>query len=137
MMQTKLFRNAFVFLCIIGILNYAGDKLYLFDSIQGYDVVLHLLSGSLIGMVVFLTWDYFGLPKLNRNTMIVVTVFLALVIGIVWECYELYFGITFLSDGAAYFFDTGKDLLMDVIGGFLGALHSLLVLKTDMQKNAR
>jgi hypothetical protein len=122
-------------LCIIGILNYIGDVLHLFDLLPGYDVVLHLLAGSLVGMAVFLFWNFFTLAQMSRGKMIVLAVSCALVVGIIWECYELYFGITFLSDGVAYFFDTGKDLTMDVVGGFLGALHSLLVLKNEYEKS--
>ena len=129
MIHTKLFKDAFIFLCIVGFLNYIGDTLYLFDSIPGYDVVLHLLGGSLIAMAVFIAWDFFKLPKLSRNKMILVTILIALVIGIVWECYELYFGITFLSDGARYFADTAKDLTMDLVGGFFGFLWATHLLK--------
>ncbi len=135
MIKTKLFKRALLLLFIIGILNWIGDTLYLFNSIWWYDIMLHLLSGTLIGISVFIVFDAFSLfKKYSKRKLICMAVLFAFAIGIIWECYELYFGITFLSDGAAYVFDTAKDLTDDVVGAFLGSLYGWYILKQNHAK---
>jgi hypothetical protein len=135
MMRTKLFKRAFLLLCVIGLLNLLGDTFYLFDFVWGYDIVLHLLSGVLMGICVFIFFGLFPLlKKQSRNTKLFVAVLSAFIAGIIWEYYELHFGLTFLSDGAVYFSDTAKDIMLDTFGGFVGAFYSSKVLSN--QKNA-
>lgn len=46
---------------------------------------------------------------------------MVVVVGLLWEIYEVVFGLTFISD-PEYLGDTTIDLIMDVVGGFLGTL---------------
>lgn len=43
----------------------------------------------------------------------------ALVVGLLWEIFEVYFGITLLSS-RGYFVNNGQDIVMDIIGGAFG-----------------
>lgn len=130
MMQTKLFKTAFAILFALGFLVIVGDKLYLVDSLWWYDIILHNLGGALISLTVLLFWNYFWPASLpSRGKTIFLVTLIALVIGIIWEKYELLAGITFLSDGMAYVLDTAKDLTDDVLGSFLGAIYGLYLLK--------
>ena len=48
----------------------------------------------------------------------------AILVGVLWEIFELHFGITLLSDGIIYIRDTASDLIMDISGGLLGVVYS-------------
>lgn len=129
MIHKKLFKKAFLVLLIVGILNFIGVQLYFYDSIWWYDIVQHMLSGSLIAMGTFLLWNFF-LPFTitHKKKMIIIALISTLIVGAIWEWYELHFGLTFLSDGAIYVFDTTKDMIDDLIGGFFGSLYAIKVL---------
>ena len=123
-MHTKLFKQTFLLFCVIAILKFVGDMLYLFDSLWWYDIVLHFLGGGLVAMAVFVIWNIFKLPILKNNTMVFFVIIFSLIMSVLWEYYELYFGLTTLSDGLVYRFDTTKDLIMDILGIFCGIFYS-------------
>jgi len=89
-------------------------------------MVLHFLGGAVVAMGGVATWLYL-FPETNSDiTKIILTaLFWVIFIGILWELYEVHFGITFLSDGIVYVRDTASDLIMDICGGIFGVLYTL------------
>ncbi len=90
----------------------------LYFQFPPYDIFMHILGG--IGIGLFITafvksnFSHFT-SALHVRRNIVVGVFL---VGVVWELFEMYFNIA----GAplwtkAYYIDTVKDLIDDMIGG--------------------
>ena len=76
-------------------------------------------------MALFALWFCSGksdLKNWSRRKILLTALASAIFVGILWELYELHFGLTFLSDGVQYFSDTAKDLMMDLVGGFFGFL---------------
>jgi hypothetical protein len=131
-MKTKLFKSAFLILCVIGLLNMIGTGLYLYDTVWWYDIVLHILSGFLVAITVFIIFNFFKpLAVTPRRKVIFVAIISVFIVGVLWELYELYFRMTFLSDGVVYVFDTTKDIIDDMLGGFIGALYSIKILKNN------
>lgn len=63
--------------------------------------------------------------------MVRIGIYGALVIGLLWEFYELYLGMVFLSDGLAYVIDTTKDIIVDTSGAFLGSLYAIKLIKNN------
>lgn len=53
-----------------------------------------------------------------------------LAIGIMWEIFEYYAGLTF-NPVSSYTFDTTKDLVMDVLGGCATYLYYVKVFKKN------
>lgn len=86
--------------------------------------MMHFLSGGFIGIVVFLIAQKFFSMEINSLKVILIAVASAFIIGIIWEMHELDVGHTSLSDGVFFAFDTASDLIMDVCGGFFGALYA-------------
>ncbi|MBA3733227.1 hypothetical protein H0W91_02530 [Patescibacteria group bacterium] len=95
-------------------------------------MLVHFLAGATVAMatVLVLSFLYRTYEENSLIKNIILAVLGALVVGIIWELYELYFGITLLSDGIIYFRDTLSDILMDISGGFFGALYSHNLLRT-------
>ena len=88
-------------------------------------MVLHLISGLFLGMVGVLFLQFFyDFSIFKPMNVIMFAVFVGLVVGILWEIYELNSGLTFLSDGMVYYRDTLSDLLLDVCGAFFGAMYA-------------
>ena len=93
-------------------------------SLRYFDSVLHFLGGIGLG---FLWCGLAGssLPgMLSRisilfRSMTGAFVFI-LMCGIIWECFEIYYGISgYPLWTKLYYMDTAKDLVLDVVGGVL------------------
>jgi len=129
MINTPLFKRALGLLFIIGLMDLVAEFFYLHWALWWYDVILHFLAGGLIGLTVLIIWNAFYGFSDNDKIKIVMVVFLSsLIIGVLWEIFELSFNITSLSDGIIYIRDTCSDLLMDTTGGFFGSLYAMKIL---------
>ena len=132
MIKSRLFKHTFTLLFITVFLDLVAEKFYLYFTTSWFDSMVHFLATSCVGMAGFLVLIYFGkINTFSRKKQIVIAVSGALVIGLLWEVYELYFGITLLSDGIRYVRDTASDLSMDVLGGFSGSFYSLKLLRNE------
>ena len=129
MLQSKLFKPFIITLFSVGLLELVTIKLHLFITIFWFDMVMHFFGGFLAGMFALwvLTW------KKQRNfsygQMLLWGMGMAFVIGIIWEVFELYFGITYihLPD---YWSDNGMDIIMDISGGLISVWYAWYKLKS-------
>lgn len=130
MLTQTIFKKAFWSLALTGILNWFSTKLYLYWTVWWIDMVVHFLGGLTVGLT--LMW----LGSLSNNfrdwslkKLLFSALFGAILIGILWEIYELYFGLTSLSDGMDYWTNTSSDLIMDAVGGISSFLYINRLLK--------
>lgn len=129
-MNDRLFRNTTILFVVIGILNFIGNKIFLYWTTWWYDMILHFLAGVVIGMTVILFLQTFSKAfESDKKNVIVASVLFALFIGLLWEYFELYFEITSFNDGMQYVTDTTSDIILDTLGGYLGTLYSFKILK--------
>ena len=129
----RLFRDAFVLLVLVGVLDYIGVKLYLFWTLHYYDSLVHFTAGITVGLGSVWLWMQLSKGRLTQKHVVWSAFVGALVVGVVWEIFELTNGITLLSDGIHYVTDTSSDLLMDVSGGLIAALYACrAVLKNNI-----
>jgi VanZ family protein len=92
---------------------------------------MHFSGGFSVSMAFAILCFYFSLFTQSKTKAIGMSLLSVLVVGVVWEFFELYAGITFLSDGMIYIKDTTFDLIMDLFGGYVGILYSLKFIKTN------
>ena len=85
--------------------------------------MMHFLGGLWVSL--FTAWICASGKIAFLPTKLSLGKILAVVIGvgIFWELYEIFFELTFISD-PEYFGDTTLDLVMDTIGGTIGAIVS-------------
>ncbi len=84
-------------------------------TIFQYDIYMHILGGITIGLFLYALISSFKLDLLNKRRNIIFGVF---IIGIIWELFEAYYNIAGAPIGTkAYYIDTIKDLINDIIGG--------------------
>lgn len=126
-MNKKLLYQSFFLLFFIAVLNWLSIKLFLYLSFRWTDSILHFLAG--FSVALFAVWFLSIWQENSSKKVIIIFSFICvLIIGVVWELFELYFNITFLSDGIHYITDTSSDLLMDILGGFLASLYAFRLL---------
>ncbi len=128
MVRTKLFKRTFLLLFIVGSLAVTADILHLYWTTWWLDSVIHFMAGTTVGMagVVFWNYNFKIIPTVRKS--IYIGILSVLIVGILWELYELYFGIETILEGKQYYVDTISDLLQDICGGIFGALYSHRVL---------
>lgn len=94
-----------------------------FYAITGYDKILHLTSGLLIGVIGFAIYTYLFDPKKNKDikpfAMILFTIMFAIACAGVWEIWEFttdsLFGLT-AQNGLD---DTMYDIICGTVGGII------------------
>lgn len=110
----KTYISALVVLGIVLFAHISGlDGLYY--QIDSYDIFMHILGGVGIGLfsAALLRSYRYGAFFSRKNIVLMV-----IVVGIVWELFEIYFKLTGHPLWTKlYYIDTVKDLVDDTIGG--------------------
>ena len=125
MFRAQLFKRAFWTLFILAFLEVLTSKLYLQWTIWWVDIVLHFVGGLAVSL--FALWIFSSdsdLKNWSQQKILLTALVSAITIGLAWEFYELYFGLTFLADGMRYFISTSYDLIMDLVGGIFGFIYT-------------
>ncbi len=128
-MDTTLFKHTFMSLVVVAVLDIVAIKLHLFWSFSWFDMPVHFMGGFCVALASVWMVSYNSHFKVLYRNIFFISLCGALCVGVAWEIFELYFGITFLSDGILYIRDTGSDLSMDVLGGLFGSWYAFSLLK--------
>lgn len=100
------------------VMNYVATAANLYWTTSWADVIAHTLGGALVGGIVIAVMT----ARAIYNKPLAWIIFFALVVGVVWELFELYTGMTFVTD-PGYFFDTPKDIFFDTVGAIMSYLY--------------
>ncbi len=111
--QTKLLLITFATLAALHIL---AIELSLYWHFWWFDIPMHFFGGTIVALGLYTLRDIrFPLPKIMfRLTPFLLAV---LIVALIWEGFELWAGIPIEPD---FLLDTGIDLVMGLLGGFLG-----------------
>lgn len=114
-------RNTYLFLSLgifflLFLVHFFATKTGLYWITGWFDSVSHLIGGFGIFFVLAYVLSFIG-KKPSLLSIILLTLF----IGIIWELFELKYGITVISS-RTYTFDTSSDLVFDIVGGVLALL---------------
>ena len=129
------FKGAFLtsifLLIIVAALHYGGQYLYLYWRLEAYhyDKFVHLIAGF---WVAFTTLSIMATTQKDISSakkLVIISLISTLIIGFLWELFELRIGYTYFSD-PNYFIENGSDMIIDVIGGLAGAFYFLRKYKT-------
>ncbi|MCX6703738.1 MAG: hypothetical protein NTV02_03565 [Candidatus Zambryskibacteria bacterium] len=122
MQQKKIFYTMFGVLVLTGILNTLGTTLYLYWTVIWFDMIMHFLGGLFVSLFFFSLFSFFrsGLTYIEK---LVLGLVFSVLVGLVWEYYELIIAVTDLAD-AAYWPDTGMDIVMDTLGALVGIVSA-------------
>lgn len=118
MQQKKIFYTMFAVLAVTGILNTIGTALYLYWTVIWFDMIMHFLGGLFVALFFFSVFLFLK-TKLPYMEKLVLGLIFSILVGLVWEYYELIIGVTDLGE-LGYWPDTGMDIVMDTLGAFVG-----------------
>lgn len=126
MLKQPLFIINFVLILVIGILHIIALKFFLYWTFPWFDNLMHFLGGLWVG-TVSIWYIYFSgfadkfTPQLTTRNIFTVSIASVIIIGILWEIFEIYVGVPrFVID---YPLDTSIDLLMDTLGAVVASLY--------------
>ena len=127
MLQNKLFKTFFCAIVVSGAVYMIDNIFHLFYSIMWFDMVMHFLGGFSVSMFALLIL-IIKRKNFSYGQMLFWGVTSAFVFGIIWELFELYFGMTYLYSHD-YIGDNGMDVTMDVTGGLLAVWYGYYKLR--------
>ena len=109
---------------LVVILHIVGLSLEFYWRLGWYDRIVHTLSGITVVLTLF---SFSAVRRFSNKLPIffLEVFFAALLVGLLWEVFELQAGITFIGDHG-YMFDTTWDIICDVIGGILAGGYLFL-----------
>lgn len=130
MLTKDIFKKAFWALALTGALNWISSSFYLYWTIWWIDIVVHFLGGLTVGLSVMWIFSYNNnFKNWSHKKLFLFSIVGTIIVGLLWEIFELYFEMTYLSDGIDYWTDTSSDLIMDTIGGVLGFIYTSSLIK--------
>lgn len=90
-------------------------KFFLYWTTDWFDILMHFLGGLLVGltMITFMRRIHKEGEYINNKLLVASVVLAVLVIGLTWELWELFVG---LSDAIKDKKDSILDVIMDMIG---------------------
>lgn len=118
MLKSPLFKEMFVLLAIVGVVNAIAVHFFLYWKISRLDSFVHFTAGAVVSSAFLWLYFYSGLFKASRRgiwNFILVSLLAIIFVGVAWETYELGIGDTSVTD-PGYLSDTIMDLTMDLLG---------------------
>ncbi len=96
-------------------IHYIAGHLFLYWRLPWFDIPMHLFGGMVVALGFFALRDL----RLFRDSFLRPVVVVALVLGValIWELFEVVIGMPI---DAGYVLDTGTDICMGLLGGYLG-----------------
>lgn len=131
--RKPLFKEFFIVAVVVAILHYLALQLYLYWTVDWFDIVMHTLGGFLISIfVLFVVISYSDFENLKRHRIFIVSLIigLTLVVGLTWELWEIFVGFT---DTLKDLGDTVLDVIMDTVGAILAIIYSRKYLWTKIK----
>jgi len=118
MLKHHVFWLQFVVLAVVAALHSLGVYLDWYWELTWLDMVTHTLGGLWVALAALWLAYFSGVSqfKFPRKRMLLVAVGSALVVGILWEVFEV---IVAVPTEQNYYLDTATDILLDSIGGFV------------------
>lgn len=125
MLQKKLLFLSLITIFLLALLHYFGIKLHWYFYYQWLDIVAHILGGLWVTFSAL--WIFLKMKRLeniqnHKLKLFLIMFFSVLVIGILWEYFEVTNGNVFMNMNG-YWPDTLSDVLNGFIGGVLAYLY--------------
>jgi hypothetical protein len=121
MFWNKYFRPSVIIMLVVVALHWAASLEGLYWSLRWFDIPMHFLGG--LWTLLFLLWVVSTQYASRYKKYITFqNVFLfVLAVGVLWELHELALRFTSFDD-SGYWYDTGHDIIMDMLGAAFGVL---------------
>jgi hypothetical protein len=136
MLKQSLFLFNFWLLVLIALLHHSAVFFYFYWTVWWFDILMHILGGMWAASMIlwFFYKDKYTDPawSVSKNKILIIAVLGALTVGILWEVFEIVGGIISFPHDAG---DTFKDLIMDMVGGYLAYWNFLRYRRKKLAKS--
>jgi uncharacterized membrane protein YjjP (DUF1212 family) len=119
-----LIKEVFFISLLLFFLHYSALKFYLYWSIEWFDILMHFLGGFVVllfVMSIFNRVNLFDFSNQNKITQFFIVVSITLIIGLIWELWEIFIGFTDQLTDAP---DTILDVIMDLVGAITAFIYT-------------
>jgi len=107
---------------IIALLHLLAINFFLYWDLMWFDLIMHFLGGVWVALLGFWIMAFFTrAEEFSTRSIIYVSVFFTLGIGVLWEIFEAGAGISFV--GKDMWGDTLSDLALDIVGGLVSGFY--------------
>jgi hypothetical protein len=112
----------------IFVADFIAQKFYLYTSIWYFDMFMHFGGGFWEGLLFLWFFPLLNLPFFHLSIekidlkLICKTISFVLMIGILWEVFEIYTH-NYLGHDPFNILDTASDIFFDLAGGFMAVLY--------------
>lgn len=113
-LQLAFFFFTFITLAVTHIF---ASEFFLYWRYMWFDIPMHMLGGVTIAFGVSIL-PYIGIPVFKGRSPLMATILSVIGIAVAWEIFEAAAGISIREPG--FTGDTVLDLVMGVMGGFVG-----------------
>lgn len=107
-------------------LHVGGGAMGLYNVFWSWDMVTHFVSTFMLALIGFIMFfivnERLGLVQLNTRKIILLTLIIAMSLGLIWEGMEIAADMLVDLRAADDINDTMLDLVMDAVGGTVAAL---------------
>lgn len=118
--------------------HFLGSIINLYDYIDGYDKIMHFLSGMLSAMIAFVLLVKMKHYKdKNRIFNYLFIISITLTIASLWEFYEFTFDSLFTKDAQNVLTTGVGDTMWDMIVAFFGAILVLIEYTRELISNKK
>jgi len=127
-MNKRLLLSACALIFFIWAINSLANMFYWYSAIWWFDIPMHILGGAFLALLLGAIF-FKKLISLNKKEIIITVLLGVVIVGAGWEVFE--YVVQHLIKGLplANFPDSIKDMLMDIIGGFLASFFVLRAIK--------
>ena len=117
MLKSPIFVVMFTTLVVVAALNKLALYFNLYWSVWWFDIPMHFLGGFWVALSALWVISFSASQLLRARTVsiFIVTILIVLVIGLWWETFELYYGISKVA-APDFLADTITDIILDVVG---------------------
>ena len=112
---------------LIAVLHAYALAHYLYWHYAWYDIMMHFLGGALVslgGLWIFVGIAPVVFSRTNKKILLIDVLLFTLVVGFIWEIFELAYGFTFVTQ-KEYVLDTTLDFIMNTIGATAAYFYAL------------
>ncbi|MCD5382426.1 MAG: hypothetical protein LR017_03925 [Candidatus Pacebacteria bacterium] len=107
----------FTTVLVMGVVHIVSLELYLYWRFPWLDIPMHLLGGVAVALALLLLLQW--IPRMPRRYLALFPIVMGvLVVGLVWEVFEIWAGIPLIEPGFER--DMLLDICMDIVGGAVG-----------------
>jgi hypothetical protein len=114
----------YVIISVAMTVDVLGTAGHMYDRADFYDKIVHLMGTAAVTAVIHDLFEHrrWGWRLARANALLVVAVAIGIMVGGIWEIYEVFGDVIFATARNGGMADTTHDMLFDSIGAILAAI---------------